>query len=235
AARRRRRRRAHAGRELRAAGVAAAGRGRRGLARHGRGNSVARAGTARADPLRRARGRRRAPRPAGGRARPLGRARSRRHGAGGVRRRRTVRCRRRRRSLRPGRPVLAIVGRHETLRGAMNEPDRVEAQAVRDAIALGGGRAELAGGAMCLFHPSVPIPELNRALPIGQVVDVGAVAAWFGGLAHSFAVPPGYLGLEEQLAAHGYTPGYGWMKFERNADPAPIVETDLRVEPTLDR
>jgi GNAT superfamily N-acetyltransferase len=116
----------------------------------------------------------------------------------------------------------------------MNEADRVEAQAMRDAIVLGGGRAELVGGAMCFSQPALPAPELNRALPIGQTVDVGAIAAWFGDHAHTVAVPPGYLGLEQQLEAHGYEPGHAWMKFDRNDDPAQSVATSLRIEPTLD-
>lgn len=116
----------------------------------------------------------------------------------------------------------------------MNEADRVEAQAMRDVIVLGGGRADLVGGAMCFSQPTAPAPELNRALPVGQTVDVGAIAAWFGAQPHSVAVPPGYLGLEQQLAAHGYAPGYAWMKFDRADDPAERVETDLRIGPTLD-
>jgi GNAT superfamily N-acetyltransferase len=41
-----------------------------------------------------------------------------------------------------------------------------------------------------------------------------------------FAAP----GLREQLAARGFEEGYGWMKFRRGVEPAPQVETELRVE-----
>lgn len=117
----------------------------------------------------------------------------------------------------------------------MNELERIEAQALRDAVVLGGGRAGMAGGAMCVAHERVPIPELNRAIPVGQHVDVGAIAGWFAGGPHAVAVPPGYVGLEEMLAAHGYAPGYGWMKFRRPDADAPAVEPGLRVEESLDR
>jgi GNAT superfamily N-acetyltransferase len=114
----------------------------------------------------------------------------------------------------------------------VNELDRVEAQALRDAVLAGGGRAERVGGAVCLMHPRVPMPELNRAIPVGAVVDVRAILAWFDGREHSVCVPPGYLGLEEQLRALGYEPGDSWMKFRRGDGPAPNAATTLRIEQT---
>ena len=116
----------------------------------------------------------------------------------------------------------------------MNELERVEAQALRDAVTLGGGRAGTAGGAMCVAHPRIPIPELNRAIPIGAHIDAAAISKWFGGTAHSVCVPPGYLGLEESLAALGYMPGRAWTKFRRGDEPAPPAPTDLRVAQTTD-
>jgi hypothetical protein len=77
----------------------------------------------------------------------------------------------------------------------VNELERVEAQALREAVVAGGGRAETVGGSVCLMHPRVPMPELNRAIPVGAVVDVRAIRAWFDGRPHSVCVPPGYLGL----------------------------------------
>ena len=116
----------------------------------------------------------------------------------------------------------------------MNELERIEAQAIRDAVVLAGGDAATAGGAMCVAHPSVPLPELNRALPIGATVDVAAIAAWFAGRPHLVSVPAGYLGLDEQLAAHGYAPAGAWTKFRRGASPAPAAPTDLEIEETVD-
>lgn len=117
----------------------------------------------------------------------------------------------------------------------MNELDLAEAHAVRDAVLLGGGRVATVGGAVCITHPRTTMTELSRAIPVGPAVDVGAIASWFAGRGHAVCVPPGYLGLEEQLAAHGYTPANTWMKFRRAAEPPAKATTDLRVEETRDR
>lgn len=116
----------------------------------------------------------------------------------------------------------------------MNELERVEAQALRDAVTLGGGRAAMAGGAMCVAHPRLPLPELNRAIPVGAHVDVAAVQAWFEGREHGVCVPAGYLGLAESLAALGYTEDGAWMKFRRGGAAAPAASTSFRIAQTLD-
>lgn len=109
----------------------------------------------------------------------------------------------------------------------MNELERVEAQALREITALAGGRAGVAGGAQCVSYPEIPSPSMNLALPLGAHVDVDAVLRWFDGAPHTFAT-------NDDLGAHGYTPGYAWMKFERGDDPARPAETDLRIEETHD-
>jgi GNAT superfamily N-acetyltransferase len=58
-------------------------------------------------------------------------------------------------------------------------------------------------------------------------VDVEAVLRWYAGAPHMFST-------QRDLRAFGYTPGYAWMKFERDDDPAPAAETDLRIEETVD-
>ena len=113
----------------------------------------------------------------------------------------------------------------------MSELERVEAQAVRDAVVLGGGRGELAGGAMCVQLPATPMMELNRAIVLGSSVDPDAIAAWFGA-PHTIATRDENLGRE--LAARGYTEGRAWMKFERDAMPPPSVTSEARIEETLD-
>jgi len=105
---------------------------------------------------------------------------------------------------------------------------------MRDAVLASGGRAALVGGAMCLADERTPAVEVNRAVPVGPHVDVAAIASWYAGHDHVVAAPPGYLGLEESLRAHGYTPGYAWMKFTRNDAPAAPPPTDLRVAESLD-
>src|SRR5581483_4032576 len=224
-------RRAHARCVVRAAGLAAARHRRRDVARDRRGDSRARPAASRPHPLRRARGRRRAPRPARARARPLGGARRRRHGPGGVRRGRPRRRGRRRGAVRPRRAVLAVLAGHEALLGRqaerLNELERIEAQALREAVVLGGGAA-------CVRHRQVPILELNRAIPIGAAVDAAAIAAWFGDDRHVICVTGERLDLAGSLAERGYTRGRAWLKFRRKGEPAPTAATDLRVSETLD-
>jgi GNAT superfamily N-acetyltransferase len=113
----------------------------------------------------------------------------------------------------------------------MNELERVEAQAVRDAVVYGGGRGELVGGAMCVQLPAVPMMELNRAIVLGPAVDLDAIAAWFDG-PHTIASHDEEIGGE--LASGGYACARAWMKFERDAAPAPRARTDARIEQTLD-
>jgi GNAT superfamily N-acetyltransferase len=104
---------------------------------------------------------------------------------------------------------------------------------VRSAVLLGGGRSDLVGGAVCFAHPLVPITELNRAIPAERHVDVTAIAAWFGGQ-HAISVTGERDELARELLGRGYERVSTWMKFTRDASPAPPVETDLRIEETLD-
>jgi GNAT superfamily N-acetyltransferase len=104
----------------------------------------------------------------------------------------------------------------------LNELDRVEAQAFREITTLSGGRADIVGGALC-----ISISAFSSALPIGEHLDIPAVLRWFAGAKHTIAT-------SNDLSAHGYTPGYALMKFERDDAPAPAVDTQLRIEKTLD-
>jgi GNAT superfamily N-acetyltransferase len=114
----------------------------------------------------------------------------------------------------------------------VNELERVEAAALRDGVVLGGGRAELVGGAICVAQPRMPIMELNRALPVGETVDLDAIAAWYDG-AHTISTAA--TSLRPELERRSYRPARTWMKFERDASAAPAAETDARVEATHDR
>lgn len=116
----------------------------------------------------------------------------------------------------------------------MNELERVEAQALRDAVVAGGGRAGMAGGAMCLAHPHARARLFNRGYPLGPSVDVAAVGSWYGDHPHQIASPPGYLGLDEQLRAAGYEPAGTISKHERSTDAEPAAATELRIAETTD-
>jgi GNAT superfamily N-acetyltransferase len=82
--------------------------------------------------------------------------------------------------------------------------------------------ATTVAGATCLRAAGVPARELNRVN--GPISDVSAVLAHYEGGMHIV------VGDHEGLAEHGYTPGFAWMKFARDADPDASAETDLKIE-----
>jgi GNAT superfamily N-acetyltransferase len=110
----------------------------------------------------------------------------------------------------------------------------IEAAALGSSVRAIGGSAEVVGGALCARHAGLPIPEVNRAIPVEARVDLGAVSAWYGGGAHVVAAPPDHPELVEALPRLGYQPARAWMAFERDAEPAEQPLTDLRVEETRD-
>jgi GNAT superfamily N-acetyltransferase len=57
--------------------------------------------------------------------------------------------------------------------------------------------------------------------------DLERVLEFYDGQAH---VVSGGEGIEDALRAHGYRPGYAWMKFERPADASASAPTALRIE-----
>jgi GNAT superfamily N-acetyltransferase len=116
----------------------------------------------------------------------------------------------------------------------VNELERVEAQAMREIAILSGGRSAMVGGALCLAH-TARAQLLNRALPLGESVDVHAIRAWYGDHPHQVAVPAGYLGLDRMLAAAGYRRDGAIAKHWRSAEHAPPAATDLRIEETRDQ
>jgi GNAT superfamily N-acetyltransferase len=130
------------------------------------------------------------------------------------------------------------VARHEALLG--NTADDVTDHEVIEAAALGssvraiGGRAELVGGAVCAQHPLLPIPEVNRALPVEPRVDLDAVHVWYGGRAHVVVAPPDHPELIEALPRLGYAPARAWMAFQLGDGATESAATDLRVEETND-
>jgi GNAT superfamily N-acetyltransferase len=115
----------------------------------------------------------------------------------------------------------------------VTDHELIEAAALGSSVRAMGGRAELVGGAVCAQHP-LPIPEVNRAVPVGARVELEAIAAWYGGRAHAVAAPPGYPELVEALPRLGYEPARAWMAFERGAEPAEPAANDLHVAETHD-
>ena len=117
----------------------------------------------------------------------------------------------------------------------MTDHERIEAAALGSSTRAIGGRAELVGGALCAQHPQLPIPEVNRALPVEPRVDLDAVHAWYGGRPHVVVAPPDHPELVEALPRVGYEPARAWMAFELGDVPAEVPPaTELRVEETQD-
>jgi GNAT superfamily N-acetyltransferase len=73
------------------------------------------------------------------------------------------------------------------------------------------------------------VAEVNRAMGVSQAAELDELAGFYGDVGHVVALPPGS-GLEEALLAHGYAPGYAWMKFRRGVENPPASPTPLRVE-----
>jgi GNAT superfamily N-acetyltransferase len=99
-----------------------------------------------------------------------------------------------------------------------------------------GDDAVAVGGATCMRAPLAPdSPMLNRIVGLGEgpEVDEGeldeALAA-MGDTAFYVAVSPSAdPRLDNLLEARGLERGWGWMLFERGAEPGPPVETTLEV------
>jgi GNAT superfamily N-acetyltransferase len=131
-----------------------------------------------------------------------------------------------------------VLARPEALLGQeagalLNELERIEAQAVQSAALAGGGRGAVVGGAICAAQPLVPGIVLNRAIPSGPKVDLAAIATWFRA-SHAVSVTPGRAELARELSERGYAQVSSWMKFTRAAEPAPTLDTELRIEETRD-
>jgi GNAT superfamily N-acetyltransferase len=122
--------------------------------------------------------------------------------------------------------------------------ERAEAAAFGDMWAcLGLPRCETAGAASFALAMDRANTMLNRVIGLGlgdpasdAVLD--QIDAFFheaGSTRYSISIAPdGEPGLADRLQARGFTEGYAWMRFVRGLEPAPPVETALRVEQAED-
>jgi GNAT superfamily N-acetyltransferase len=119
-------------------------------------------------------------------------------------------------------------------------PERGELEAMRSLLAGPGGEAQEVGGALCTCFPQAPASAMfNRALGLGldrpaTADDLTEIAAFFAARGVAYGVPlapeaepPELPGMLEE---RGFRRGYAWTKFERPPDPAPPLDTDLRIE-----
>jgi hypothetical protein len=70
--------------------------------------------------------------------------------------------------------------------------------------------------------------EVNHAIGISTAEQLEPLSDFYGETRHAVSPAPG-VDLDTELRAHGYEPGYAWMKFARGTEPAPEVSTELRV------
>jgi GNAT superfamily N-acetyltransferase len=116
--------------------------------------------------------------------------------------------------------------------------DRAEAAAFRDvyvaapaeAAARHGFAVAVVGNAVCgAARVLAGVRDLNRVIGADGDTDLDAVLAFYAGLEHIVAEPPGSDALRAGLEAHGYSPAYAWMKFAQPADTSAAAPTDLRI------
>ncbi len=111
---------------------------------------------------------------------------------------------------------------------------RAATAAVRAAGGVSGTERD---GVVCLRCDALPGSRMfNHAFGLGLDRPAGEdeldrLAAAYEGRAHHVALSPAARpgGLGDLLAARGYAPGYGWVKFRRGVEPLPAPETALRV------
>jgi hypothetical protein len=110
--------------------------------------------------------------------------------------------------------------------------ERIEGSGMRALLESSGGAGTETGGAICYALPALNAPALNHAVPVENEVDLDAVEAWFRVLDVRWVlvVTPDRTALAREAKSRGYTKTHAWMKFTRDASPAPAPETTLRVE-----
>ncbi|HKG10264.1 MAG TPA: GNAT family N-acetyltransferase, partial [Gaiellaceae bacterium] len=130
---------------------------------------------------------------------------------------------------------------------AMDMPERVElagwaevwAAAPPDLASRHGIEAATIGGALCTAISEQPSTMLNRVVGLGLDEpatddDLDAIEAFFARHRQQFYVSLHRRArprdLPDRLAQRGFTTAYAWMKFTRDAEPPPAVDSPLRVE-----
>jgi hypothetical protein len=102
-----------------------------------------------------------------------------------------------------------------------------------------GVRAHTVAGAVCTAVAFAPENTMiNRVTGLGlrkapTDAELDEIDAFFRDAGTRYAIGLGPFAAPElgaRLEARGFEPGYAWMKFRRGVEPAPPVETALRVE-----
>lgn len=119
------------------------------------------------------------------------------------------------------------------------ELERAEAEAFASVMSAAGLPVIRVAGAVCFAAPDVPDIQLNRVAGLGverepSDDELDEIEAFYRGHASRFAISVTPGPLHDRLLERGYTAGYPWMKFRRDASPTPPVTTELTVEETTD-
>jgi GNAT superfamily N-acetyltransferase len=130
------------------------------------------------------------------------------------------------------------VGR-EARRDVIPELERAEAEAFASVMSAAGLAVARVGGAVCFAAPGIPDIQLNRVSGLGLERDpsddeLDEIEAFFRGHGNRFAISLTPGPLHDRLVERGYTEGYAWMKFRRDAFPASPVTTELSIAETTD-
>jgi hypothetical protein len=119
------------------------------------------------------------------------------------------------------------------------ELERAEAEAFASVMSAAGLPVIRVAGAVCWAARGIPDTQLNRVGGLGLERDpsdeeLDEIEAFFRGHGNRFAISLTPGPLHDRLLERGYTAGYPWMKFRRDASPAPTITTELTVEETTD-
>ncbi len=139
---------------------------------------------------------------------------------------------------------MAVVPRARPLGGeargnVIAELERAEAEAFASVMSAAGMPVIRVAGAVCFAAPGIADLQLNRVAGLGVERDpsdeeLDEIEAFYRGHGSRFAVSLTPGPLHDRLLERSYTAGYAWMKFRRDASPAPQVTTELTVEETND-
>jgi hypothetical protein len=121
----------------------------------------------------------------------------------------------------------------------MSVEERAERAAMRDmwraapeetARALGIATTDIAD-ATCIGVGVAPVLQLNRVLALTEAsdADLDAIRRFYDG-PFQISIAPNASALVPRLEARGFTRGYAWQKFVRDASSPPEPRTDLRVD-----
>jgi GNAT superfamily N-acetyltransferase len=113
----------------------------------------------------------------------------------------------------------------------VRESERIELEAYRDSFeAAPPGfpvTVRRTGSAVALAAPAAPLMELNRIVGLSSLEELDELEPVYEGGRVVVSLDP-EAGLDEELVARGYRPGYAWQKFERGLEPYE-ARTELQI------